>query len=341
MCEEKILSKFHLSDFFHYTTTSENEWTSDDKIDAIFIPTSGRASYVSRLLSEIKNMEIPIYLLPTTPSDYNASSLPENLVVLWWSSDTQFIDALKLLKTPKNKICLAFSQKSDLAAKRNYALWYSKIHGFSKILFLDDDIRGITTSMIQLGASCLRNFVLCGPFIDDFPDLSIIEHIANDLRENVSLLFISGGALFVRINTDNIGFFPPLYNEDWLFILPHLTAKKITVLGSIYQESYDPFADSSKAMFQEVGELIINGLFSLVQSNAYAFRHNQEIWEQTIISRKNWLLRLLNKSRIKQHKLCIIKALEAYENLEAIHCSQFIYDWERDLEFWNNLYRRL
>ena len=99
--------------------------------------------------------------------------------------------------------------------KRNIGLVLAKMLGWRRIFFLDDDIRDITYPDLQRTVDMLGSFSAAGMWVTEFPDNSIVCH-ANRVTGGSQDVFVSGAALAVDCESD-IGFFPDIYNEDWLF----------------------------------------------------------------------------------------------------------------------------
>ncbi|BCA56908.1 hypothetical protein W02_40480 [Nitrospira sp. KM1] len=225
----------------------------------------------------------------------------------------------------------------DLPTKRNYALWYARRNRFSRILLLDDDIRDISASIIKHGNSLLQSFMVCGLFVDEFPDTSVTGHAEIVLGEDVRT-FLSGNSLFLRANTD-LGFFPKIYNEDWIFMIPHVHAKQVAAAGVIQQEPYDPFVSAALAEFQEPGEVIADGLLALVNACAYDRRFDQDTWRELLGIRRQWLADLKSRVPYERQRVAMGTALCRCQSILEDDCVRFVEDWEKDCETWRSLIR--
>ena len=151
----------------------------------------------------------------------------------------------------------------DTSAKRNAALALAAMVGWRRILFLDDDVRGFGRSqlgMLRAGfAPVTRGSCAVGWTFDDFPDNSVVCH-AHRRSGGQQETFIGAGALAVQLG-DRVPHFPQLYNEDWLFLLPLMRARRAVLAGALRQLPYDPFADPGRAARQEFGDVLAEGLF--------------------------------------------------------------------------------
>ena len=79
-------------------------------------------------------------------------------------------------------------------------------------------------------------------------------------------VFVSGSVLAVDCRVP-FGFFPDLYNEDWLFFYRDAAEERLATSGSLAEQlPYDPFADPQRAAGQEFGDVIAEGIYALLHS---------------------------------------------------------------------------
>ena len=64
-----------------------------------------------------------------------------------------------------------------------------------------------------------------------------------------------GSALVIDVEQCDT-LFPPIYNEDWLFLFEAVQKRSVTVAGVLTQLEYQPFAHSTRAASEEFGDLI-------------------------------------------------------------------------------------
>src|SRR5436189_164640 len=79
---------------------------------------------------------------------------------------------------------------------------------------------------------------ITGCLVNGFPDTSVIGHIEQK-NGNPYYPFLSGNFLFIN-PYEAEGFFPLIYNEDWLFMIPAIIKKRISAIGVIHQKRYNP-----------------------------------------------------------------------------------------------------
>ena len=298
-------------------------------LDAIFVPFRDRPEYVSELLRSLPENETSIFLLPTSHLDLALVDIGQRRCVeALFMDDPDFIAMLRGLRCSSNRLCMSYFVEWDLPAKRNYALWYARRHRLNRIMLLDDDIRDLQATAFIAGANALQDFVVSGFFVDDFPDTSAIGHVEIESGEPVST-FLSGSCLFVRADGD-VGFFPPIYNEDWLFMIPHIAQGSVCSLGNVWQKPYDPFANPSVGLFQEFGEIIADSLFALLASNRYPERLNPRVWRKLLSLRRDWLTELSASTSNSRHRTIVEVARAKCAEITEADCVLFVSDWESD-----------
>ena len=238
------------------------------------------------------------------------------------------------MRCNSNRMCLSYFDSWDLPAKRNYAIWYARTHRMKRILLLDDDIRGLEEASLIAGVKALEEFLISGYFIDDFPDTSVIGH-AKIESGLIVYTFLSGSCLFIRVDCE-VGLFPPIYNEDWLFMIPQIARGQVCSLGSMSQEEYDPFANTFTAAFQEPGEIIADGLMGLLANDQYGQRFNHGAWRSILRLRLSDLDTLSNYPLNSGVKAAIESARSKCLVFTAADCVRFLTDWEADQQTWES-----
>jgi hypothetical protein len=152
---------------------------------------------------------------------------------------------------------------SDLSAKRNIGLLLARLHGWSKIVFVDDDITLSQTDNIARLAGQLDDYQVTGMVVRRFPDNSVVCH-ARRLAGLAQDVFVTGAVLGVHCNSLPLSFFPDIYNEDWFFFADEAASRKLPRVGNATQAEYDPFASPDRARREEFGDLLAEGLYALI-----------------------------------------------------------------------------
>ena len=185
---------------------------------------------------------------------------------------------------------------TDLSMKRNIGLVLARMLGWQRIFFLDDDIRDIAYPDLQRTVDMLGSFSAAGMWVTEFPDNSIVCH-ANRMTGGSQDVFVSGAALAVDCDSD-IGFFPDIYNEDWLFFFDAASKGQ---LGNSYLKAtqlvYYPFANAERAAWQEFGDVLAEGLYALLHLDMDVEQATSEYWALFLEARRNFLEATLSRAR--------------------------------------------
>jgi hypothetical protein len=256
---------------------------------------------------------------------------------------------------------------NDVGRKRNLLLLLARSMRWRTLLFLDDDVFDASSAKpahrptLDLGSLAAATSAVTsgrsaavGWALRDFDDNSVLCRIRGLLGHHQDQ-FVGAGALLVDVDAD-LPFFPAVYNEDWLFLLRLLTSGRphpVLDGGHVHQDEYDPFP-AARAASEEIGDLIGEGLLSLVQSGGPHALHqaSDEFWRQAVRARRAMLEEL--RRRVDGARDVdwaeLPKALDAvaaiHERLlleEASWIAQiqtFVQVWHGDLGRWRRcLYR--
>jgi hypothetical protein len=235
---------------------------------------------------------------------------------------------------------------TDLSMKRNIALVIARMVRWRHIFFLDDDIRDVSYPDLQGTVNLLGSFSTAGMWVTEFPDNSIVCH-ANRATRGSQDVFVSGAALAVNCD-EEMGFFPDLYNEDWLFFFDDASAGR---LGNSYRKAtqlvYDPFVDPQRAAWQEFGDTLAEGLYALLHLGLRPEDATCEYWTQFIRARRKFLetvrARLQNADPAISDKVlpAIDSALTCLQAIQPELCERYIQMWRHDLADWKEKMREL
>jgi hypothetical protein len=228
---------------------------------------------------------------------------------------------------------------TDLSTKRNIGLVMAKMLGWQRIFFLDDDIRDVTYPDLRSTVGMLESFSAVGMSVTDFPDNSIVCH-ANRMTGAPQDVFVSGAALAVDCTSD-IGFFPDIYNEDWLFFFDAASNGKLgNSCLSATQLYYYPFANPQRASWQEFGDVLAEGLYALLHLGLDVRQATGIYWEFFLAARQNFLEGIL-ASRENAHSdmreeivLSVESALKSLLDIKPDLCADYVQLWRKDLRDW-------
>lgn len=305
-------------------------------LQAIYVPTKGRIQNVQDLLDSFDEHHAPIFLLPSCDEDIppDHTSHERSIQHLCFKDYAASISMMRSLRSASNPLFTTPATTWDLPLKRNFALWHAREHRFRRILLLDDDICGLNHTVLRAGSSALRQRTLAGVFIDDFPDTSVIGHVERAVGGR-ALPFLSGSCLFILCDA-SVGFFPQIYNEDWIFMAPHIASGNVCSIGSICQKPYDPFSEPLRSVFQEPGEIIADGLFALLACGCYGDRFHHSTWSIILSKRLEWLRFLASRARDPLHRGAVEAARAFCECVTAPDCAEYVNDLEHDRQAWSH-----
>jgi hypothetical protein len=228
---------------------------------------------------------------------------------------------------------------ADLSMKRNIGLVLARMLGWRRVFFLDDDIRDIAYPNLQQTVDMLGSFSAAGMRVTEFPDNSIVCH-ANRMTGGDQDVFVSGAALAVDCDSD-IGFFPGIYNEDWFFFFDAVSKGQ---LGNSYLEAtqlaYYPFTKPERAAWQEFGDVIAEGLYTLLHLHMDAGQATTAYWDFFLEERRIFLEATL--SRVAAAPLdardeiiaSLHSALKCLNRITSDLCARYVEAWRHDLKAW-------
>lgn len=236
-------------------------------------------------------------------------------------------------------------RKSDLSTKRNLGLLIARMRGWQRVLFLDDDIRGITVKDLHRTASLLgdNGNRVAGIRVKHFPDNSVVCHArrrAGDPQD----VFVTGSVLAVDCAAP-FSFFPDIYNEDWLFFYDDVKAGRVAspdihATKKDLQIKYNPFADSQRAAREEFGDLIAEGLYSFLHSADNTDFTDGNRWKEFIVSRRKLVTDIIDRIRRlagpghAEIEKSLLTASDALSFITFDMCVDYLAAWRRDLACW-------
>jgi hypothetical protein len=230
---------------------------------------------------------------------------------------------------------LKAGRDSDLSLKRNLGLLLARLMRWTKIMFLDDDIYGVTLTDLAKIASQLDNHQVTGLISRWYPDNSVVCH-ANRLSGRDQDNFVTGAALGVNCAEKPLDFFPDVYNEDWLFFASHAAQGQVISVGEARQQRYKPFADPKRAAVEEFGDLVAEGLYALFSDGQSLEAATRPYWDNFIEARAELIGRLeYDLGRISTHEA--VQACESMRqakkqlgSIRAEQCAGFVQAWRHD-----------
>jgi hypothetical protein len=157
-------------------------------------------------------------------------------------------------------------------------------------------------------------------------------------------VFVSGSAL-VLDPARCTGFFPKIYNEDWLFLTPALRENLVGLVGTVRQRPYPPFPDPGRARVEEFGEVVGEGVVDSVRRG----RLSDELrwptfWADFLRRRQSFIRRaeygVADLSLDNRHRAAALASLgvaqEALAKITADQCADYYRSWCLDLATWQS-----
>jgi hypothetical protein len=245
--------------------------------------------------------------------------------------------ALESIKDDLPAACFYYA--SDLSMKRNIGLVVARMLGWRRIFFFDDDIRDINAPDVHQTVAMLCSYHIAGMRVTNFPDNSVACH-AHRMTRGRQDVFVTGAALAVDCQ-QKIGFFPNIYNEDWLFFYDDAARGRLGSSGhEVTQLRYDPFDDARRAEWQEFGDVLAEGLYALLDRGLGLKHATREYWHDFLRARQIFIDKIIERSEmatpeIKERLLLSVgQAQKCSIGIVPAVLEHYIRLWRRDLHDW-------
>lgn len=307
------------------------------RLDAIVVSSARPAGNTRPALDLGAMLGVPVLLMCShdTRSDDaadNASRSGADCVVIDLTEDPE--RGLPAFATSAFAEAIAGSH-GDLSHKRNLALTLGKLCGWRRLLFLDDDIRDLDAGQVRRATAALEHRAAVGMLAIEFPDNSVVCH-AHRASGGEQGVFVSGSALAVNLRRADT-FFPQIYNEDWLFLAPHLDRREVAAVGEVRQLEYRPFANPGRAETQEFGDVLAEGLIGYLHSARLYPPPDIEYWE-TFLDERATFIATSRKGCVAAAANDAVSALDiaedAWSRISAPTLADYVAAWVDDLAMW-------
>lgn len=224
---------------------------------------------------------------------------------------------------------------NDVSIKRNLALAVALMMGWSRVVFVDDDISNLKPDAIRTAGELLREHRVAALRNVGYPDNSVVCHArrAADLAQDV---FVGGGAMAVRVSRST-PFFPSVYNEDWLFLVSRRGIERVAVCGKVSQAEYDPFLSPERARAEEFGDCLAEGLFALWRERPIQAA-DSAYWREFLDARIAMINEILTRLRTGPNRDRIAASLRISRGrcqiIDPQFCVDYLAAWQADQEAW-------
>lgn len=227
----------------------------------------------------------------------------------------------------------------DLSTKRNLGLLLARMAGWKRIFFMDDDIRRIAPADLLATVSMLDRWRVAGMRVESFPDNSVVCHARREMGDEQDV-FVTGSVLAVDCSQP-FSFFPEIYNEDWFFFYDEVQHRRVGCsMRNAGQLAYDPFLNSRRARQQEFGDVLAEGLLTLLHGAQGPEDATSDYWSSFIAARRKLIDDLKRRSTKLEPPLRgkMVSALETATaclmKIQPWACARYVKSWRYDLEAW-------
>jgi hypothetical protein len=344
----------------HHGSHRDLLWSGDhvqsQRIDAIFVPTIRTPAYLTAAAGLAQQLECTLVTLHSkqwTSAAKAAQRLPRpvDLIAIDVPDPAQ-------LRLPRFRTSLLAAHKvfpwdprrvpTDLSAKRNLGLVLSRLLGWSRVLFLDDDITGLNPADVLDAGGLLHTHNAVGLQVGGFPDHSVVCHAYREAGGSQQS-FIGGGALAVDVRRGT-SFFPEIYNDDWFFLLDgDKGLQPVAVTGQVIQKRYDPFRTPERARAEEFGDVLAEGIYWLLDQHLSITDADQAHWARFLVKRRQFIDRVLAmvasnnlEPAEKARRIAALKgSLGRLALITPQLCENYLRAWQADRLDWQRFVQEL
>jgi hypothetical protein len=347
----KADSQDHHGSHRHLLWTPGEPSSHRARVDAVIVPTIRHPAYLQDAADLAVSLGCPLVTLHSgkwTSARDAAQRLPAavDLIAIDVSDPARL--HLPVLETSRLLASARLARKTDTSAKRNLGLVLSHLVGWERIVFLDDDIKVREPGDLRRAAGLLDTYSAVGLSIVGFPDNSVVCHAYRAVG-GTQQSFIGGGALVVGLARSR-SFFPDIYNEDWFYLLDaEKGLQAIGTSGQAAQRPYDPFHDPERARREELGDVLAEGTFWLLDQGRTVADADWGHWAEFLERRRKFtayvLDRVVDSGIETAEKGRMIAALKASRGRLALItpglCRDYLRAWTADWQRWQRHFDRL
>jgi hypothetical protein len=335
----------------HHDSHRDLLWTGDDSgrkrsIDAIIVPTARRPAYLEKAAVLARALDCTLVTLHSkqwTSAAKAAERLPRDVDLLAIDVPDPAYLRLPIWEASRLLAGTVFERRTDISAKRNLGLVLSRMLGWSRALFLDDDITGLNPDDVRRASGMLDTYNAVGLHVGGFPDHSVVCHAYRQAGGRQQS-FIGGGALAVQLERCT-SFFPDIYNDDWFFLLDgDKGIQPVGVTGTVRQFPYDPFRSPDRARAEEFGDVLAEGIYWLLDQGKSVTDADRAHWDKFLAKRKRFIGRVLKMveqdttlgSADKTRRIEALKgSLGRLERITPEFCESYLRAWAIDRQRWH------
>jgi hypothetical protein len=266
------------------------------KIDAVIVPTVRHPANLTDAASLAISLGSPLVTLHSgkwTSAAVAARRLAEQTDLIAIDVPPSAHLQLPDFETARVLASTKFYRPADTSTKRNLGLMMCRMLGWKRIVFLDDDIEIPNPVDLEAAAGLLDVHNIAGLFVDGYPDNSVVCH-AYRKAGGSQQSFIGGGAIVVETER-TASFFPDIYNDDWFYMLDAEGLQPVAVAdGRVIQRPYDPFHNPNRARAEELGDVLAEGVFWLLDQDKSILDADWRHWKDFLARRRTFINNVLS-----------------------------------------------
>jgi hypothetical protein len=346
-------------------------------IDAIIVPTTrGPDNLLNamRLAVELDCVLVTLHSKHDTTAVRYAQLLDEDIDIDLMAIDITTSASFRVpcWETSQLLTNSPFVRQTDLSLKRNIGIMLSRMANWSSVLFLDDDLifpadddepdcqateqapsgeeRAVKAAAekVRDAVELLEMHNAVALQVGGFPDHSVVCHAYRRLGGDQEA-FVGGGAMVLAVGRSR-SFFPDIYNDDWFFLLngdnrlqPVATVSRGGQKpGVVEQLEFDPFRSPSRACSEELGEVLAEGLYWLLDQDKPLTQATEGYWKSFLKLRWQFIGRVLEMTRAgrleeserRRRIRALNSSLEQLARIRPEFCRKYLEAWERDRTRW-------
>lgn len=313
--------------------------TTIGEVDAIIVPTARRRSELRSAVRLAKDLGCPLVVLCSRDvSARSVAAVARRHRVEPIAVDVHDGVSLPALETAGKLAGTVFDRTSDTALKRNVALALSRMVGWRRVLFLDDDVTVADRGALRAAAALLNRYAAVGLENVGFADNSVVCHANRDTGGRQDYFVGAGGLLVNTARTES--FFPDVYNEDWFFLLDGDTLTDVARSGTCAQAKFDPYRHRDRARQEEFGDCLAEGLFSLLDDGVLLDGADHAFWRDFLQRRAELImairarLRPFRRWRARRIRAALQTSLDTLRQITPEQCVDYLAAWRRDRDPW-------
>jgi glycosyltransferase involved in cell wall biosynthesis len=312
-------------------------------VDAIIVPTARKPVALTHAINLAAELGSTLVALC---SKYSSTATVERLAK---AADVELVAVdvadLPAGLLPRFKTCdqlagTRFARHTDTSLKRNLGLLIARVAGWQRIVFLDDDIVIPDPLDLRRAAALTDQYAGVGLKMQGYPDNSVVCHAYREAG-GAQDVFVGGGALAVSENSMS-SFFPSIYNEDWFFLLSGESLRPTAVTGTAVQKPYDPFAREERARMEELGDVLAEGLFWLLDDGRSLTDANTAYWREYLAKRQKFISEATDMvdrmEETPERKTRMLSSLKAARGrslfIRPEWCEDYVDAWRADRKRW-------